>query len=885
MRLKMGILPAVSWPCRSIKKTGWRILQCVSLTLLSTLLPALQRAWGVGSSPVKTSPATPETATAAATSPYEIWTQVTGLFQRHGLWGMISLAVLAFLGYALSQAQNWEALQRMLSRKPPSPSPTIQTGGDASPVITGGAISSQGDIIIGQKHEQYNYLIKDRPSPKLPGSYTPHNLPLLTTLPEAFVGRNEELDKLTKLLQPPGSRVLITGMGGVGKSELALQHSYAQMDFYRGGIVRLDARQGYELMATEVISFVRSRFHGVVPVRAGTNDLPTEELLARCWNLWPHEKDPPEPVLLIFDGQGSDAESQAIEGQLCLGLPPRFRRLITQLAPAPSPGLNASLELPTLDRPTALALLRLQVGPFVREQLDADYKSSEGLCKEVGDLPLALVLIGACLTEQPYLSPSQLLIDLKSKGIEAQALQPARPDLGAHRGLAEVLLISWSSLSQPSRDLALLLAVMAPAVIPWQLVEVCMREGNEPVEDMVLSTAQAELRRAHLIEWIGTKFVTIHTLVRSFVLSQSRQHPDIVWQCQRNLATAAAHMCRDRIMQTSTSSQHQELAYFLPHLEYVASQYSDFLQDDKIPELFNGLASLSLTLWGDFKKANYWLERSLNLCTERLGPNHPLTASALSNLAEALVAYSRPHEAEPLARLALSVFEESDYPAHPNSASTLLTLAKIQQSSNNLSEAEQSVRRALEIDETSHGACHPSVARDLSYLGRLMAASGRLSEAETLFQRALAIDEASYGEDHPSVAGDFADLGRLMIAFCREEEAEDLLRKALAIDESFFGKDHPIIARHLADLAEVMRIMGRRSDAEKLLQRGIRISLPPVVNRSNPLSVFKSVMFNYIALLEEQGLSQEAVQTELVGIMSPILRDYIDSRMALGQED
>ena len=84
-------------------------------------------------------------------------------------------------------------------------------------MITGGSLSSQGDFIIGQKYEQNNYLIQ--PDPKLPGSYTPHNLPLLTTLPEAFVGRNEELDKLTKLLHPPGSRVLITGMGGVGKSE------------------------------------------------------------------------------------------------------------------------------------------------------------------------------------------------------------------------------------------------------------------------------------------------------------------------------------------------------------------------------------------------------------------------------------------------------------------------------------------------------------------------------------------------------------------------------------------------------------------------------------------------------------------------------------------
>jgi hypothetical protein len=53
-----------------------------------------------------------------------------------------------------------------------------------------------------------------------PNHYTPHNLPDRTTRSERFVGRDAELHRLAELLTPEGSRVYLTGMGGVGKSEL-----------------------------------------------------------------------------------------------------------------------------------------------------------------------------------------------------------------------------------------------------------------------------------------------------------------------------------------------------------------------------------------------------------------------------------------------------------------------------------------------------------------------------------------------------------------------------------------------------------------------------------------------------------------------------------------
>ncbi len=99
-----------------------------------------------------------------------------------------------------------------------------------------------------------NLLVEAELSPIRP---TPHNLPERTTSAERFVGRSQELAQLRCILAPEANRAYLLGMGGVGKSVLAIQHAYDSFDVYRGGILRLDARQGLEAMAQQVLTFFR----------------------------------------------------------------------------------------------------------------------------------------------------------------------------------------------------------------------------------------------------------------------------------------------------------------------------------------------------------------------------------------------------------------------------------------------------------------------------------------------------------------------------------------------------------------------------------------------------------------------------------------------------
>ncbi len=71
----------------------------------------------------------------------------------------------------------------------------------------------------------------------------------------------------------------------------------------------LDARQGLAAMASDLVSFVRSRFL--------TMSLPDDtspiDLLPLCWSKWPAGANPPEPVLLILDDQRGDGEGYGAE--------------------------------------------------------------------------------------------------------------------------------------------------------------------------------------------------------------------------------------------------------------------------------------------------------------------------------------------------------------------------------------------------------------------------------------------------------------------------------------------------------------------------------------------------------------------------------------------
>jgi hypothetical protein len=250
-------------------------------------------------------------------------------------------------------------------------------GGENYQVFTG----PNNQNFFGGTH----YHGRSLPSPQ----GTPNNLKPSGAV--TFVGRENALAELAAQLQGSGPLLItaLKGMGGIGKSELALRYALANLEAgtYPDGILWIEGR-GADL-GTQIVEFAQAQL-GLTP----PDNLDLAGQVAYCWRHWPPLTDAPGRVLVIFDDVTDAAALRPY-------LPPtedRYRVVLTsrrQLGRAFS-----TLELDVLDLEPALALLGSLAGA---ERIDAVRAEAEALVNWLGRLPLALELVGRYLANHPDL--------------------------------------------------------------------------------------------------------------------------------------------------------------------------------------------------------------------------------------------------------------------------------------------------------------------------------------------------------------------------------------------------------------------------------------------------------------------------------------------------
>ena len=101
---------------------------------------------------------------------------------------------------------------------------------------------------------------------------------------------------------------------------------------------------------------------------------------------------------------------------------------------------------------------------------------------------------------------------------------------------------------------------------------------------------------------------------------------------------------------------------------------------------------------------------------------------------------------------ALEVAEQNVGPDHPVVATSLNNLALLYKTQGNYAKAEPLYKRSLAINEKALGPDHPDVATSLTNLAELYRSQGDYAKAEPLYKRSLAINEKALGPNHPNVA-------------------------------------------------------------------------------------------------------------------------------------
>jgi tetratricopeptide (TPR) repeat protein len=227
-----------------------------------------------------------------------------------------------------------------------------------------------------------------------------------------FVGRNDDLRSLAGSLKA-GSTAAIgqrqitaaTGLGGIGKSQLASEVAYRYGSYFMGGVFWVDFSTR-ESVPNEIASCGGV---GAMGLREDFYELPIKEQTELVMEAW----RAPLPRLLIFDN--CEDEDLLSEWRPLSG---GSRLLVTSRKSAWDPSFGiVSIPLDVFDRSESIQLLREH-----RPDLLAEDPALNDIADELGDLPLAIDLAGRYLRYYQEVTPGVCLEELRKERLDHESM-------------------------------------------------------------------------------------------------------------------------------------------------------------------------------------------------------------------------------------------------------------------------------------------------------------------------------------------------------------------------------------------------------------------------------------------------------------------------------
>jgi CHAT domain-containing protein/tetratricopeptide (TPR) repeat protein len=256
-------------------------------------------------------------------------------------------------------------------------------------------------------------------------------------------------------------------------------------------------------------------------------------------------------------------------------------------------------------------------------------------------------------------------------------------------------------------------------------------------------------------------------------------------------------------------------ARYGPWHEYVAAVLSMLARAD---------ASL-----GDYATARREHSRVVSI-RERISPNHPFVAIALTDMANMYREEGSPAQALPLLERALAIREVNLGPNHRDVARTLAEMAATLQQRGETTQAQAAATRALGIWERLGTPNAPEYATALALYADLQARRGDDAAAVKYYERALAIRARVFGTSNPAYADiqaglalSLADLGdrasALTNAVSAEATGRDHLRAMLRSLPERQSLEYAAVRPRALDL--IVSLTGPNPDATEMAMDGL----------------------------------------------------------------
>ncbi|MYQ96644.1 tetratricopeptide repeat protein [Streptomyces sp. SID4946] len=653
-----------------------------------------------------------------------------------------------------------------------------------------------------------------------------------------FVGRQDELAELRQLLADEGEAAVtqvsgaraIHGLGGIGKSALALRYAHTFRRTYT--LVWWINAAGTEQIVTSLAALATQ----LCPQWAAAAGVQERAAWAILWLQW-------HPGwLLVFDNVDDPADLRHYLGAL-----PDGHHLATSRTATGWHSIASTMPLGLLDAEAAVDLLcTLALGPE-QTPTPQQLQDAAALATDLGHLPLALEQAGAYLFETgtslaTYRDMLGKVMDTAAGGIDPE------------RTIARIWRHTLTAIERRNPQAVTLLDAMA-----WLAPDDIPRTLLAPFcpDPLTLGQALGALYAYNMITYSADRqAINIHRLVQTVLRHQpagSDGYPPGRQDAEHLIQRAVSADNTDTLewerllphvirlaestparspASTETADTYDAAAQYLHHqgreahairLRTAALIQREQVLGDTHPSTLtsrNNLAS-AYESSGDLKRAIPLYEATLAQHVEILGDTHPSTLTSRNNLAYAYWSSGDLKRAIPLYEATLAQREEILGDTHPDTLTCRNNLASAYWSAGDLKRAIPLFEMALEQRERVLGASHPDTMTGRNNLASAYFKAGDLRRAIELLETVLTQAEQILGEIHPHSLATRNNLASAYLMAGDVERAIELLETVLTQAEQILGGTHPTTVTSRRNLADAYQDSGAPARAIPLLETAL----------------------------------------------------------------
>ena len=632
---------------------------------------------------------------------------------------------------------------------------------------------------------------------------------------ESYYIEREEQVRLRNLInEDPRLRVVLVGMRGCGKSQLASDLAQ-RCEKQEWGLVAWINAASRESVQSDLVELAQR-----LPI--DRSDKPTQDqLINRCLDYFKSANATDR--LIIFDNVEDIND--------LTGLVPRGDGLRVVATTTNEYGWkNQSWD-------------QIKIGVFFREDSikclfkitnSEDYGAADAVAQRLGDLPLAIVQAGATACEEDW-TLKKYLVRLKRYSISI-VIKPVRGDSyteEVYKALLMAVDVAFDKLGGDEREVARRqlggLAVLAQSGVPTRWIDPSSTDAyssdlEENVPDNADENAHSALTalvKMSVVQQSADKTITMLHRLQAQVLREN-------WGEEKTAAHEEAFDAAVEILgrtkyeqlpSNNGDARRREVSDLITQLSAIAIQdYSCPLFERKqvrsyLNRAFNYADNLGLV----YEAVE--LEVAVAVVEDVLGPDHPDTLHARNNLAVAYRSVDRFGEAIELFEQVLAKREKLLGPDHPDTLTTRNNLAFAYLSVGRFGEAIELFEQVLAKREKLLGADHPDTLGVRNNLALAYLSVGRFGEAIELSEQVLAKRKRLLGADHPDTLGVRNNLAVAYRSVGRLDEAIDAWEKLLPDCQRVLESEHPVTLGVCNNLALAYLSVGRFGEAIELFEQ------------------------------------------------------------------